>query len=100
MTYLSDSVGEGNAVYYPFEEAFREQVSTILLTLLEKDGFQKIRDIRTKIGTTKSLEELCMDNFICDAVFYCSSLDQELILGLKEQWPKAALAYGWKKHQK
>jgi hypothetical protein len=40
-----------------------------------------------------------MDDFICDAVFYCFGLDQELLLGPKEQWTKEALAYGWKKHQ-
>jgi hypothetical protein len=40
-----------------------------------------------------------MDNFICDAVFYCFGLDQELLLGPKEQWTKEALAYVWKKHK-
>jgi hypothetical protein len=93
MTYLSESVGEGDEMYYPFEEAFREQVSPGLLNLLE------LRDIGIEVGTTKSLDELCMDNFICDAVFYCFGLDRELLLGPKEQWPKEALAYGWKKHQ-
>jgi hypothetical protein len=34
MTYLSKSVGEGDERYYPFEEAFREQVSPGILTLL------------------------------------------------------------------
>jgi hypothetical protein len=34
-TYLSESVGEGGELYYHFEEAFREQVSPGLLTLLE-----------------------------------------------------------------
>jgi hypothetical protein len=34
MTYLSESFGEGDEMYYPFEEAFREQVSPVLLKLL------------------------------------------------------------------
>jgi hypothetical protein len=85
MTYLSESVGEGDDIYYPFEEVFREQVSPGLLKLLETDGFAKLRDIGIEVGTTKSLDELCMDDFICDAVFYCFGLDQELILGPKEQ---------------
>jgi hypothetical protein len=90
MTYLSESVGEGDHIYYPFEEAFREQVSP---------GLLKLRDIGIEVGTTHSLDDLCMDYFICDAVFYCFGLDQELLLGPKEQWPKEALTYGWKKHQ-
>jgi hypothetical protein len=40
-----------------------------------------------------------MDDFICGAVFYFFGLDQELLIGPKEQWPKSALEYGWKKHQ-
>jgi hypothetical protein len=99
INYLSERVGEGDGLYYPFEEALREQVSPNLLTLLEKDGFMKIHDIGTELGTTKSLDELFMDNFICDSVFYCFGLDQELLLGPKEQWSKADLAYGWKKDQ-
>jgi hypothetical protein len=76
MTYLAKSVGEGDEFYYPFEEAFHEQVSPSFLTLLEKDGFLKLFDIGTEIGTSKSLYELCMNNFICDDVFYCFGLDQ------------------------
>jgi hypothetical protein len=34
MTYLSESVGEGGEMYYPFEEAFREHVSPGILKLL------------------------------------------------------------------
>jgi hypothetical protein len=83
MTYLSESVGEGDGMYYPFEEAFREEVSPVLLKLLETDGFAKLRDIGIEVGTTKSLDELCMDDFICDAVFYCFGLDKELLLGPK-----------------
>jgi hypothetical protein len=59
----------------------------------------KLCDSGTGIGTAKSIDELCMDTFICDAVFYCFGLDQEFLLGPKEQWPKAALAYSWKKDQ-
>jgi hypothetical protein len=99
VTYLSESVGEGGELYYPFDEAFGEQVHPSIFTLLETDGFLKLRDIGVEIGTTKSLDELCMDDFIYDAVFYCFGLDQELLLAPKEQWPKSALAYGWKKHQ-
>jgi hypothetical protein len=99
MTYVSEIVREGDGMYYPFEEAFREQVIPSLLKLLETDGFVKLRYIGIYVGTTKSLDELCMDDFICDAVFYCFGLDQELTLGAKEQWPKEALAYGRKKHQ-
>jgi hypothetical protein len=40
-----------------------------------------------------------MDDFMFDAVFYCFGLDQELLLGPKEQWPKSALAYGGKETQ-
>jgi hypothetical protein len=83
MTYLSGSVGEGDEMYYPFEEAFREHVSPGLLKLLETDGFAKLHDIGIEVGTTKILDELCMDDFICDAVFYCFGLDQELLLGPK-----------------
>jgi hypothetical protein len=32
---------------------------------------------------TKILDELCMDDFICDAKVYCFGLDQELLLGPK-----------------
>jgi hypothetical protein len=39
MTYLYESVGEGDELYYTFEEAFHKQVSPVLLTLLETDGF-------------------------------------------------------------
>jgi hypothetical protein len=99
MTYWSESVGEGDNMYYPFEEAFCEQVSPSLLKLLETDGFAKLRDIGIEIGTTKSIDELCMDDFICDAVFYFFGLDQELLFGPKEQWPKEAVAYRWNKHQ-
>jgi hypothetical protein len=96
MTYLSESVGGGGEMYYPFEEAFREQVSPGRLKLLETDGFVKLRDIDIEVGTTKNIDELCMDNFICDTVFYCFGLEKELLLGSKEQWPKEslALAYG------
>jgi hypothetical protein len=69
------------------------------LKLVETDGFSKPHDIGIEVGTTKSLDDFCMDDFICDAVFCCFGLDQELLLGPKEQWPKEALAYGWKKHQ-
>jgi hypothetical protein len=55
------------------------------LKLLETYGFVKLRDIGIEVGTTKSLDELCMDNFMCDAVFYCCGLDQELLLEPKEQ---------------
>jgi hypothetical protein len=99
MTYLSKSVEEGDEMYNPFEEAFREQVSPGILKLLETDGLVKLRDIGIEVGTTQSIDELCMDDFICDAVFYCSGLDQELLLGPKEQCPKEALSYRWKKHQ-
>jgi hypothetical protein len=58
MNYLSESVGEGDDMYYPFEEAFREQVSPGLLKLLETDGFAKLRDIGIEVGTTNSLDEL------------------------------------------
>jgi hypothetical protein len=85
MTYLSESVGYWDEMYYTFEEVFGEQVSPGLLKLLETDGFAKLRDIGIEVGTTKSLDEFCMDNFICDAVFYCFCLDQELLLGPKEQ---------------
>jgi hypothetical protein len=99
MTYLSESVREGDDMCYPFEEAFREQDSPGLLKLLETDGFVKLRDIGIEVGTTKSIDELCMVDFICDAVFYFFGLDQEFLLGPKEQWPKEAFVYGWKKHQ-
>jgi hypothetical protein len=69
------------------------------LKLVETDGFSKLRDIGIEVVATKSLDEFCMDDFICDAVFYCFGLDQELLLVPKEQWPKEELAYGWKKHQ-
>jgi hypothetical protein len=29
ITYFYESVGEGGDMYYPFEEAFREQVSPV-----------------------------------------------------------------------
>jgi hypothetical protein len=99
MTNLYESVGEGDNLYYPFEEAFQVQVSPRILTLLETDVFVKLHDIGIEIGKTKSLDELCMDYFICDAVFYCFGLPQDLLLVPKEQWPKADLAYGWKRHQ-
>jgi hypothetical protein len=99
MTNLSQSVGEGDDMYYPFKEAFREQVIPGSLTLLETDGFVKLRDLGIEVETTKSLDELCMEDFICDAVFYCFGMDQELLIGPKEQWPKEPLAYGWKKHK-
>jgi hypothetical protein len=83
MTYLSESVGEGDDMYYPFEEAFRKQVSPGLLKLLETDGLVKLCNIGIEVGTTNSLDELCMDNFICDSLFYCFGLDQELLLGPK-----------------
>jgi hypothetical protein len=78
MTYLSESVGEWDDLHYPFEEAFRKQVNPSLLTLLEKDGFLKISDIGTDIGTTKSLDELCMGNFICDTVPAITSRSQHI----------------------
>jgi hypothetical protein len=59
----------------------------------------KLRDIGIEVGTTKSLDELCMDDFMCDAVFHSFGLYQEFLLGLKEHFPKEALAYGWKTHQ-
>jgi hypothetical protein len=83
ITYVSERVGEGDKMYYPFEEAFLEQGSPSLLKLLETDGFVRLRDIGIEVGTTKSLDELCMDNFICDAVFYFFGLDQEFLLGPK-----------------
>jgi hypothetical protein len=83
MTYFSESVGEGDKMYYPFEEAFREQVSPGILKLLETHGFVKLRDIGIEVGTTKSIDELCMDDFMCDAMVYCFGLDQELFLGPK-----------------
>jgi hypothetical protein len=86
-------------MYYSFEEAFHGQVSPGLLKLVETGGFSKLRDIGIEVGTTKSLDEFCMEDFIFDAVFYCFGMDQELLLGPKEQWPKEALAYGCKKHQ-
>jgi hypothetical protein len=85
MTHFSDSVGEGVELYYTFEVAFCKQVSPSLLTLLEYEGFLKLRGIGIEIGTTKSLDELCMEDFICVAVFYCFGLGEELLLGPKEQ---------------
>jgi hypothetical protein len=99
MTYLSESVGKGNKMHYPFEEAFHEQVSPNLAMLLETEGFAKLSKIGIEVGTTKSVDEVYMDVFICDDVFYCFGLDQEFLLGPKEQGPKEALVYGWKKHQ-
>jgi hypothetical protein len=99
INYLSESVGGGDEMYYPFEEAFREQVSPGLLKLLEPDGFVKPRDIGFEVGMTNSLDQLCMDNFMRDAAFYCFGLDHEFLLGPKEHWPKETLTYGWKKHQ-
>jgi hypothetical protein len=69
------------------------------LKLLETDDLVKLCDIGTEVGKTLSLDELCMDNFICDATFYCFGLDQELLLGPKKQWTEEAFAHGWKKHQ-
>jgi hypothetical protein len=83
MAYLSESVGEVDEMYYPFEEAFLGQVSAGLLKLVDIDGFSKLREIDIEVGTAKSLDEFCMDDFICDAVFYCFGLDQELLLGPK-----------------
>jgi hypothetical protein len=53
-----------------------------------EDGDQNTGQSRSfstgiEVGTTKSIDELCMDNFICDAVFYFCGLDQELLLGPK-----------------
>jgi hypothetical protein len=56
MNYLSGNVGEGGNLYYPFEESFHKEVSPNLATLLETDGFVKLRDIGIEIGTTKSLD--------------------------------------------
>jgi hypothetical protein len=70
MTYLSESVGEGDEMYYPFEEEFRKEVSPGLLKLLETYAVVKLLDIGIEVGATKSLDELCMDDFISDAVFY------------------------------
>jgi hypothetical protein len=50
MTYMSESVGEGGEMYYPFEEAFCGQVSPGLLKLVETDGFAKLRDIGIEVG--------------------------------------------------
>jgi hypothetical protein len=36
MTYLSESVGGGDYIYYLFEEAFREQVSPGVLTQIHE----------------------------------------------------------------
>jgi hypothetical protein len=94
MTYLSESVGEGYEMYNPFEEAFLEQVSPNLATKLETEGFSKVRDIGIEVGTTKILDELCIDDSVLDAVFYCFGLDQELFLVTKEQWTKETLEYG------
>jgi hypothetical protein len=55
------------------------------LKILETNGFVKLSDIGIEVGTIKILDELCMDNFICDAVFYCFGQDQELLLAPKEQ---------------
>jgi hypothetical protein len=49
MTYFNESVGEGDGMYYPFEEALLEQVSPGLLKLLETDGFVKLRDIGIEV---------------------------------------------------
>jgi hypothetical protein len=56
MTYLSESVGEGGQMYYPFEDAFGGQVIPGLLKLVETDDFSKLRDIGIEVGTTKSLD--------------------------------------------
>jgi hypothetical protein len=75
--YFSESVGEGGELYYHFEEAFHERVSPGIFTLLETDGCVKVCDIGIEIGTTKNIDELCMDDFICDDVFYCFSMDRK-----------------------
>jgi hypothetical protein len=80
--------GRRGKKYYPFEKAFYEQVNPGIFTLLETYSFLKLLDIHIKVGTTKSLNELCMGDSIYDAVFYFFGLDQELLLGPKEQWPK------------
>jgi hypothetical protein len=85
MTNLCESVGEGDELCYPFEDAFRVDASQCLLTFLEIDGFLKLRDVGIEIGTTRSLDEFCIDDFIYDAVFYCFGLPEELLLGPKEQ---------------
>jgi hypothetical protein len=83
MNYLSESVGEVDELYYPFDEAFRKQVNPGILTLMETDNFLKLHDSGIDIGTTKSPDELCIGDFICYAVF-CFGLDRELLLGPKE----------------
>ena len=56
MTYLSESVGEGDDLYYPFEEAFQGKISPSILTRLENDGFKQLRDIGIEVRTTLSLD--------------------------------------------
>jgi hypothetical protein len=84
-------LGERDKLYYPFEEAFREQVSSTIATLLETEGFVKLRDIGIASGTTEIIDELCMDDFICDAVFYVLVWIRNFFLdqknsGLKQRW--------------
>jgi hypothetical protein len=43
----------------------------LVLTFLGTDGFVKLCDVGIEIGMIKSLDELCMDDFICDFVLYC-----------------------------
>jgi hypothetical protein len=57
-------------LYYPFDEAFHEHGSPNLATLLETEGFAKLCDIEIEIGTTKSLDELCMDEFIVTLCYF------------------------------
>jgi hypothetical protein len=59
-------VGEGDNMYFPFEEAFHKQVSPNLSVKLKTECFAKIREIGIEVGTTKSIDELCMDAFFCD----------------------------------
>jgi hypothetical protein len=55
MTYLSESVGEGGEMYYPFEEAFHGQVSPGLLKVVETDVSQNFVTLASSLEQPRVL---------------------------------------------
>jgi hypothetical protein len=69
--------GEGDYLYYHFEEAFRGQASSGILNFLETDGFLKLHDIVIEIGTPSVLTSCIwmISSVMLYFYFFCLSRD-------------------------
>jgi hypothetical protein len=67
---LSESYGEGDDLYYPFEEGYKAKATPGLLKYLKQPDIVNILNSGIKVVTMKSLGEFFMNALITGDVYY------------------------------